>query len=400
MRRLLLASVVALVAGAAASLALDASGAAPAGRWVIRDLGTLGGASSEAWTVNERGQVVGTSGTGRGEVHAFLWQEGTMRDLGTLGGRGSFASDIDERGRIVGCSSTGGANDRELDYWGHPFLWENNEMTNLAPDRHMGCAYDINMRGEIALTIGSKDSWHAAVWTGAKIRSLGFGKFPVAASQANWINDRGEILGFGSTLNDIGDDHVFFWRSRGASMSFLGQGFAVALNERGQVLIGEVEGEAKARVWHNGVVTPLGDPSGRRMTPYGWRHSEVAAMNDGGMVVGTDFSPRVEARAVLWSRGRMRSLGTLGGHTSHAVAINNSGRVVGRSSVSSDGDVVRAFVWGSGHMTELPTLDGLNSEAISISDRGWIVGNIVTRPRTATAPRQTHAVVWTWQPRR
>lgn len=71
------------------------------------DLGTLDpGGTSEAWGVNEQGQVVGTACSPAGDCRAFIWEAGTMKDLDLLKGgyphRLLNAMDINNRGQITG----------------------------------------------------------------------------------------------------------------------------------------------------------------------------------------------------------------------------------------------------------------------------------------------------------
>jgi len=75
------------------------------------NLGTLpGGDHSGVGAINERGQVIGSSGTSgpRPVSHAWIWEKGTMTDLGLLNPKSwwSSAAAINEHDQIVGNSTT------------------------------------------------------------------------------------------------------------------------------------------------------------------------------------------------------------------------------------------------------------------------------------------------------
>jgi probable HAF family extracellular repeat protein len=79
----------------------------------IRDLGTLGGLSSVAHSINSRGDVVGEAQTPAGDHHAFLWQDGAMIDLNSLLAPNSglvleSATAINDLGQIAGTGTNGG----------------------------------------------------------------------------------------------------------------------------------------------------------------------------------------------------------------------------------------------------------------------------------------------------
>jgi hypothetical protein len=146
-------------------------------RGQIVDLGALsGGFESSAWSVNNRGQVVGFStngtldpysyfyfqffGSSTGtQVRAFLWdKQNGMQDLGTLGGPDAWAGLVNERGQVAGISypnstanaanGTCGANVPTQD----PFFWEKDSgMIDIGTfGGTCGITNALNKRGQVA----------------------------------------------------------------------------------------------------------------------------------------------------------------------------------------------------------------------------------------------------------
>jgi probable HAF family extracellular repeat protein len=190
----------------------------------VRDLGNLGGkktayTSPSAWAtdLNLNGQVVGTSraakGTPHPPYHAFLWEKGKMTDLGVpKGDMGSEAWGINERGQVLGRSY-----DKNGKY--HLFVWDKGRITPLrglggttatfgAPQEGRGNA--INDRGQIIVNAATYESGsieRALVWENNHVTTLP--TLGGATARAYAINNHGQIIGTSTTKN--GQQHAVLW---------------------------------------------------------------------------------------------------------------------------------------------------------------------------------------------
>jgi probable HAF family extracellular repeat protein len=115
----------------------------------LPDLGEPGGI---AFAINGHNQVVGQAVNSEGTALAALWQNNTVTALGGLlpGDVSSFATSINNRGQVVGSSfsSTGS--------WSRGLLWQNGMMIDLnsvfpaSSNLYVVSASNINENGQIA----------------------------------------------------------------------------------------------------------------------------------------------------------------------------------------------------------------------------------------------------------
>jgi len=110
----------------------------------------------------------------------------------------------------------------------------------------------------------------------------------------------------------------------------------------------------------------------------GGSFSSAHALNNSGQVVGVStIAGDTETHGFVYASGTITDIGTLGGPASEANAINNLGQVVG-SSVDAGGNS-RAILWEKGTLKDLNSLLNTNSgwqleTALFINDAGRIVG--------------------------
>jgi len=106
-----------------------------------------------------------------------------------------------------------------------------------------------------------------------------------------------------------------------------------------------------------------------KLPPY----ASPVAINSSGQVTGQTTQTGHDS-AFFWTRaGGLQMLGDLGGGTAHAIAINDSGEVVGESSLANG--TIHAFRWSAtGGMQDMGSPQGGGSLATAINAKGEVAG--------------------------
>jgi len=323
----------------------------------LTDLGALPGETDSAiYDLNGHGVGTGTAEnglpdplTGTPASVAAMFKNGQVIDLGTLpGGHESLGQFIDNRGQVTGFGSNGTPDRFTSDFFGpgttwntqvRTIVWQNGEMQDIGtlggPDALMSAA---NASGEIAGQSFTNSVVNAStgyptldpfLWANGHMRDLG--GLGGHSGQANWLNDRGEVVGQ-SNLPGDGIYHAFLW-------------------------------------------------NGRRMIDL-TRHARKAAatwVNDRGDVTGWTCG-RLACTGFMWHAGRITALPLVGAGASFASpnCINNRDQVVGNENNANDKEIIAAL-WADGHSYNLHNLVARSSlrmiSADYINAQGDIVGH-------------------------
>lgn len=309
----------------------------------VIDLGTLGGDDSEAYSINDRGQIAGKAWVSSDCVRPCLFDStggGDNLDLGTLGSSGywSLAFSVNNNGQIVGQAedSSGSIRACLFDSTG------GGANTDLALGGNYSVAFSINDSGQI----------------------VGQAKNPSGSTRAYLFDSTGG--GANTDLGTIGGNS-----SAASSINNSGQIVGSAANSSGyyRACLFDSTGDANNNI-------NLG-------TLNGYEHSQAYSINEKGQIAGWAYDGYGNGRACLFDpngSGNNKDLGTLGGDWSEARSINDSNQIAGWANDSSGG--ARACIFdplGGSSNIDLNTLIDPCSGwtlfyATGINNNGWVTG--------------------------
>jgi probable HAF family extracellular repeat protein len=275
-----------------------------------------------------------------GMVGSAMGQTYHVRDLGTLGGLGDTESfDIAGAGPMVVGFATG------ADSHHTAFIWNGTALTPILPigGDTQSAAFGVDGLGRVigmSYSLGEPDV-HALRWDAGAVSPLG-------NFTPRGVNAAGDIVGFLPVMDSWGlrQDHACVLLEGAGTPVDLGTLFgaswsqAYAINAQRMVAgitAGTADQGTRAAVWYNGAKVDLGTLGGTTSAAY--------AINDTGIAVGwSDIGGTTPnnraAKFLLDANGNVVSRINMGalpatvqgaGVWSYAYGVNNAGQVVGQS---------------------------------------------------------------------
>jgi probable HAF family extracellular repeat protein len=177
------------------------------------DLGTLGSPKGSSWWnsaegINNSGVVVGYSYTNQSQApfRGFIWSKGKMKEIGTLGGSLSQAYAVNNLGQVTGIAYL-------ADGSAHAFIREvSGKMRDLGALERYGATwgFGINDAGVVVGQAQLNANVHAFVYNGKRIQDLN----KLVGKRSGWtlivangVNNAGQIVCTGE--NSAGIQHAF-----------------------------------------------------------------------------------------------------------------------------------------------------------------------------------------------
>lgn len=236
--------------------------------------------------INDAGVIVGSANAGGTDLgHAVLWSDGSVQDLGTLGtGYYSEAWGINNFGQVVGWSYTNGGGGLT---GVHGFLYTGAErLVDLTPDSDTGSARDINDAGQVT---GYKTAfggvYHAFRWQGGTFVDLGV--VPGFGYSFGWaINASGQVAG-NSTSSSGNSERLFRYTDEAGLQDLGGVGehnVAWGINASSQVV--GTKGQSQSRAVRYTDAAGLQDLNTLIDPSLGWVLLGAHDVNDDGLIVG------------------------------------------------------------------------------------------------------------------
>jgi probable HAF family extracellular repeat protein len=334
--------------------------------------------------INNRGQIVGFATWSDGDTKAVMWEHDQMVVLDTREGLHSEAYDINDHGQVVGHQFL--PKDRWPRMRALSRVLKSRPVAEWDPDAGelKAVVWDTGVRIELG-TVGSANSVTTAINNRGDIvgsvvvpkhlsTRLKHSNREAEVRAALWQNQH--LRGWQLTVLETLTPAEFWCLDKATSIN--NHGVIVGCSRMHDYHTAAVQWEG-----HHVVKLPepapkdYADPIFREeMEEDGnWPEFFDLAVNDQGQIVGGvefdfgDYYDYNRYQCLLWRDGNFVDLGPLGNRP----AINNRGQILGVKSTSAD--YARASVWDGAQLIDLATPTGRASYANAINDLGQVVGS-------------------------